>query len=152
MTASDLEWLSRIWRRGRALESQKTVSSWADEKRILPATSAEPGKWRNSRTPYLCEIMDCLSVSSPYEKVVLMKAAQIGATEAALNWCGHVIENAPGVLLYVSPTDAASQRNVRLRVDPLIDSTPELAALVTKRRSRTAGNNNALKTFPGGPT
>jgi phage terminase large subunit GpA-like protein len=79
-----------------------------------------------------------------------MKAAQIGATEAALNFCGHVIENAPGVLLYVSPTDAASQRNVRLRVDPLIDTTPELAALVTRRRSRTAGNNNALKTFPGG--
>jgi phage terminase large subunit GpA-like protein len=139
-----------IWKRAMRLEPQTLVSDWADAKRILPNTSAEPGHWKTSRTPYLKDIMNCLSVASPYERVVFMKAAQIGATEAALNFAGHIIENAPGVLLYVSPTDAASQRNVRLRVDPLIDTTPELAALVTRRRSRTAGNNNALKTFPGG--
>lgn len=150
MAASDLAWLNDIWRRGRAPEPQTLVSDWADNKRILPNTSAEPGHWKTSRTPYLREIMDCLSVSSRFERVVFMKASQLGATEAALNFCGHVIENAPGVLLYVNPTDSASQRNVRLRVDPLIDSTPELASLVTCRRSRQAGNNNSLKTFPGG--
>jgi phage terminase large subunit GpA-like protein len=37
-----------------------------------------------------------------------------------------------------------------LRVDPLIDSTPELAALVTRRHSRQAGNTDSLKVFPGG--
>ena len=126
------------------------LSDWADNKRILPNTSAEPGHWKTSRTPDLRQIMDCLSVSSRFERVVFMKANEPGATEAALNFCGHVIENAPGVLLYVNPTDSASQRNVRLRVDPLIDSTPELASLVTRRRSRQAGNNNSLKTFPGG--
>ncbi len=105
---------------------------------------------RSDRLYWVVAELKRLSVASSYERVVFMKAAQIGATEAALNFCGHVIENAPGVLLYVSPTDAASQRNVRLRVDPLIDTTPELAALVTRRRSRMAGNNNSLKTFPGG--
>jgi phage terminase large subunit GpA-like protein len=138
------------WRRGFAPEPQLKVSEWADTCRMLPATSAEPGKWRTSRTEYLREVMDCLSVSSPVERVILMKAAQIGASEAALNFCGYVIANAPGVLLYVMPTDQASRRNVRLRVDPLIDSTPELARLVTRRRSRQAGNNDSLKTFPGG--
>ena len=54
------------------------------------------------------------------------------------------------MLLFVNPTDSASRRNVRLRVDPLIDSTPELAALVTRRRSRQAGNTDSLKVFPGG--
>jgi phage terminase large subunit GpA-like protein len=94
--------------------------------------------------------MDEISVSSPFEIVVLMKAAQTGGSEAGFNFCGYTIENAPGVLLFVNPTEAASQRNVRLRVDPLIETTPELKALVTRRNSRRAGNNNSLKCFPGG--
>jgi hypothetical protein len=39
---------------------------------------AEPGRWRTSRTPYLKAIMDCLSPTSPVERVVFMKAAQLG--------------------------------------------------------------------------
>ena len=139
-----------IFRRALKPEPQTLVSAWADAKRVLPPTAAEPGRYRTSRVPYLREIMDCLSVASPYETVVFMKPSQIGATEAALNFAGYVIENAPGVLLFVNPTDSASRRNVRLRVDPLIDMTPELKALVTRRRSRQAGNNDALKVFPGG--
>jgi phage terminase large subunit GpA-like protein len=38
------------------------VSEWADEYRTLSRVSAgEPGRWRTSRTPFLKEIMDCLS-------------------------------------------------------------------------------------------
>jgi len=56
-----------------------TVSEWADSHRFLPsAASAEPGPWRTSRTPYLKQIMDCLSPQSEVEKVVFMKGAQIG--------------------------------------------------------------------------
>jgi phage terminase large subunit GpA-like protein len=39
---------------------------------LSPGSSAEPGPWRNERTPYLVEIMDCLSASSPIERVVFM--------------------------------------------------------------------------------
>jgi phage terminase large subunit GpA-like protein len=35
--------------------------------------SSEPGRWRTSRTPYLKAIMDCLSPTSPVERVVFMK-------------------------------------------------------------------------------
>jgi phage terminase large subunit GpA-like protein len=63
-------------------ESRLTVSEWADSYRMLSQrASAEPGRWRTSRTPYLKEIMDCLSVSSHWETVVFMKGSQIGATE-----------------------------------------------------------------------
>lgn len=56
-----------------------TVSEWADKNRILSnRTSSEPGKWRTSRTPYLQEVMDELSISSKTQKIVFMKAAQIG--------------------------------------------------------------------------
>src|ERR1039457_929264 len=56
-----------------------TVSEWADRYRTLSQrASAEPGPWRTERTPYLREIMDCLSPSSPIERTVFMKGAQIG--------------------------------------------------------------------------
>jgi phage terminase large subunit GpA-like protein len=74
-----------------------TVSQWADQFRMLSQTaSAEPGRWRTDRTPYLREIMDCLSPSSGVEKVVFMKGAQVGGTEAGNNWIGYVIDQAPG--------------------------------------------------------
>lgn len=39
-----------------------TVSEWAAQNRVLsPEASAEQGRWRNSRTPYLVEIMDAWS-------------------------------------------------------------------------------------------
>lgn len=63
------------------------ISEWADKYRVLSQkASAEPGKWRTSRTPYLKEIMDCLSPYSGIERVVFMKGAQIGGTEVGNNF------------------------------------------------------------------
>jgi hypothetical protein len=70
-----------------------TVSEWADQHRILPKIAAEPGRWRTSRTPYLQEIMDCLSSMSEVQEVVFMKSAQIGGTEAGNNWIAYVIDH-----------------------------------------------------------
>ena len=75
--------------KGLKPDSIISVSDWADANRVLSQTaSSEPGRFRTSRTPYLREIMDALSPSSPYEKVVFMKGAQIGGTEAGNNWIG----------------------------------------------------------------
>ena len=77
-----------------------TVSEWADSYRTLSQrASAEPGPWRTDRTPYLREIMDCLSPSSAVETVVLMKGAQVGGTECGNNWIGYVVHQAPGPML-----------------------------------------------------
>lgn len=148
--APDIEWCDDVWRRGIAPEPQIAVSDWADQHRIMPNTAAEPGPWRTDRTPYLRDIMDALSVSSSAERIVFMKGAQLGATEAGLNWIGHVIANAPGLMLYVMPTTESARRTVRTRIDPLIASTPEIDRLVTKARSRDPGNTATLKSFPGG--
>jgi phage terminase large subunit GpA-like protein len=61
-----------------------TVSSWADRHRKLASrASAEPGQYRTARTPYMREIMDRLSPGDPTQRIVFMKAAQVGATEGA---------------------------------------------------------------------
>jgi len=71
-----------------------TVAEWADSHRMLSGrAAAEAGKYRTSRTPYMREIMENLSPSSPVERVVFMKAAQTGATEAGNNLIGFVIQH-----------------------------------------------------------
>jgi phage terminase large subunit GpA-like protein len=57
--------------------------------------------WRTERTLYLPEIMDCLSPSSPIERTVFMKGAQIGCTECGNNWIGYVIHQAPGPMMAI---------------------------------------------------
>jgi phage terminase large subunit GpA-like protein len=127
------------------------VSQWADEYRILSQTaSAEPGRFRTSRTPYLKEIMDCLSPTSPTEEVVFMKGAQIGGTECGNNWIGYVIDQAPGPMLVVQPTVEMAKRWSKGRLAPLIEDTPTLRDKVKDPRSRDSGNTVQSKEFAGG--
>lgn len=126
------------------------VSEWADKHRRLPKkSSAEPGPWRTSRTPYLREIMDALSPTSDVEEVVFMKGAQVGGTEAILNVLGYYIDHAPGPTMFVQPTVELAKRFSRQRVDPLIEDTPRIAEKITSS-SRDSGNTMLSKEYPGG--
>jgi phage terminase large subunit GpA-like protein len=138
------------WRRGLQPEPAIVVSDWADRHRMLPHTAAEPGRWRTDRTPYLREIMDSLSAASSIERIVMMKGAQTGGTEAGLNWLGYIIHNAPGLVMLVQPSLDMVRRNTVTRIDPLIAASPVLRELVSAPRSRDAGNSLFRKSFPGG--
>lgn len=132
-------------------DSFLSVSEWADEYRVLsPKAASEPGRWRTTRTPYLREIMDCLSSASPVRRIVFMKGAQIGATESGNNWIGYVIHQAPGPMLAVQPTTDTAKRNSKQRIAPLIEECPALRGLVKESRSRDSGNTVLAKEFPGG--
>jgi len=141
----------RAWANGLRPDPDLTVSEWADRHRMLSGrASAEPGRYRTIRTPYMREIMDRLSPGNPAQRVVFMKAAQVGATEAGNNWIGFVIHQAPGPMLAVQPTVELAKRNSRQRIDPLIDESPELRERVKPARSRDAGNTMLSKEFAGG--
>lgn len=143
-------WVETIWRTGIAPEPDLTVSEWADTHRMLPSTSAEPGRWQTDRVPYLREIQDCLSPSNSVDTVVFMKGAQIGGTEAGLNWVGYAIDHAPGVMLLVQPSIESIRRNTSVRIDPMIEATSILKSKIRPARSRDAGNTIFRKQFPGG--
>ena len=127
-----------------------SVASWADSHRILDSSSPEPGPWRTDRTPYLREIMDSLMPGSPCERVVFMKAAQIGGTEVLLNFCGYLMHHAPAPALLIQPSVEMAKRFSRQRLDALIESTPALRELVKDPRSRDSGNTILAKEFRGG--
>ena len=143
--------IERAWRDGLTPDPLLSVSEWADRHRMLSSkASAEPGRWRTSRTPYLKAIMDCLSPTSPIERVVFMKAAQLGATEMGSNWIGYVIHHAPGPMMAVWPTVEMAKRNSKQRIDPLIEESAALAELIAPARSRDSGNTILAKEFRGG--
>jgi len=154
MMADDYEGaleIERAWREGLRPDPRLTVSEWAERYRMLSTKeSAEPGRWRNARTPYLREIMDCLSPTSPVERVVLMKGAQVGGTELGLNWVGYAIHHAPGPMMIVWPTTEMAQRNSKHRIDPLIEESPVLKDIIAPARSRDSGNTVLMKEFRGG--
>lgn len=143
--------VSQAWADGYRPDPILTVSEWADEHRVLSQKAAsEPGKWRTSRTPYLREIMDALSSSSSIRRVVFMKGAQVGGTEAGNNWIGYVIHHSPGPMMAVMPTVETAKRNSKQRIAPLVQECDVLRDLVKEPRARDSGNTVQSKEFPGG--
>ena len=130
-----------------------TVSEWADKYRILPRkTSAEAGRWRTSRTPYLKEIMDELSHDNTVKRVVLKKGSQTGGTEAGNNWIGYTIDHDPCTMMVVWPSLPDVKKNSSLRIDPLIEGTPCLRSKVGggDGKRKDEGNTRTFKSFEDG--
>lgn len=128
-----------------------SVSDWADANRFLSQrASAEPGRWVTDRTPYLREILDTMSSFSSVERVVFMKGAQVGGTEAINNAIAYWIDNSPGPILAVSPSLEMAKRNSRTRIDPMIEECPRLREKVRDPKARDSGNSMFQKLFPGG--
>lgn len=128
-----------------------TVSQWADaHRRLSQKASAEFGMWRTARTPYLREIMDCLSAQSPVEEVWIMKSAQVGGTEVGLNWIGYVMHHCPAPMLVVLPTLEVRRRWSLQRLEPMLKETPELRSIFDALRTRSSTNGQDIKDYPGG--
>ena len=128
----------------------QTVSEWADENRVLVSeSSAEPGAWRTDRAPYQREIMDSFNQSGVWQ-IVIMASAQTGKSESELNMMGYAIDNDPGPMLYIQPTDKVAEDYSKRRISPMIQACPTLRNKVYKARSRDAANTITMKTFPGG--
>ena len=126
---------AQAWKRPEKI----TVAQWADQYRVLnPITSAEPGRWKTSRTPYLQGIMDAFS-DPLVEEVTVMAASQVGKTEALYNMVGYLIDQDPGPALLVMPREADAKSVSYNRVLPMIQGSyvlskhlPEIADDVTR--------------------
>lgn len=128
-----------------------TVSEWADQHRILSQEgSAEAGEWRTSRTPYLREVMDQLSVHSRARKVAFKKSSQVGGTEAGSNWLGYIIAHAKGPVAVVMPTEKSLQDWMAQKFEPMAAETPAIREVLASRSNRSADNNASRKKFVGG--
>ena len=121
---------------------------WAEQNRILPATSPEPGPWRTERTPYLKEPM--LAMTDPLVKQITNVAGgQVGKSELLLNALGRIADIAPGTTLFTLPTLDVARRFSKDRISPLFEDTE---CLKSKNRKTVRKLNSSMlyKSFPGG--
>jgi len=130
-----------------------TVSEFAASDRVLPRGTPYPGPWRNERTPYLVEIMDALSASSPITGVAFAKSAQVGATSAVENLIAYIIKSVPGPTLYCTANEKLLAKWVNKRLTPLLVSCGldgVIDAQSKMKGGRRTGNKMFSKEFPGG--
>lgn len=132
------------WAQGWTPPPRITVSEWADRNRIIAKGSgSEPGKWRTSRTPYLREIMDCLSEHSTARRVTFRKSAQIGATEVGINWACYVIDLGLDSMIVSQPVKDLARSWSASKFEPAVELMPCI-------RDKIESDNTLEKLFPGG--
>ena len=126
-----------------------SVSDWAEKNLILsPVSSAEPGPYSLSRTPYLRAVLE--AVTDPQvSEIVLMTSAQIGKTTAIHAILGYYIHHEPSPIMVMFPTLDLGKNWSVTRFKPMVKDTPALRGLIDFRSGQES--NTALrKTFPGG--
>lgn len=126
------------------------VAQWAEAKReIARGSSAEPGKWRNDRLPYLKEIME--SFTDPtVSDTVLMMGKQLGKSECLVNAILFVIDADPANVLVKYPTREKAREFSQKKLATAIRAMPCLRGKVRESRSRDSGNTIFSKLFSGG--
>jgi len=128
-----------------------TYTQWADSYFSLPREStAEYGRFRSSRTPFIREILDELSPSSPTEVVVLIKPTQLAGTTIALIFLTGMIDLYPGPALMILPTDALARSFSKKKLEKTIKAVLRLQGKVKLPKSRDSGNTILQKEYPGG--
>ena len=115
----DKKWLSQQFNGIKDHHEVMTVSSYAEANRYLPSSvTPMAGYYSFGVTPYIKEIADCMSLSSPVRVVAIMKGVQVGMTvgllENTILYCiGHV-KTAPIMAL------TADSEIAKLRIDQYV--------------------------------
>jgi len=128
-----------------------TVSEWSDTYRILTSeASAEAGRWRTDRTPYLKEIMDVMSPTDPTQQVKVIKGTQLGFSSIADNIAMCYLDFYPCPILYILPTETLAKGTSKRRITPSIRAIPHLAKKVTGGKSKADVGEVYNKAVAGG--
>lgn len=151
--SSDIGFLISESKRRPVRTRETNISKYIETRRILPSRTPFPGIWRNERTPYLVEIMDCMSPASAIQHVAIMKGAQLGLTAAAENVIAYWIDESPAEILFISATNDLLEKWVVKRLEPMIDSCGfrhKIFATLNNPKSRRTGDKTFSKEFIGG--
>ena len=144
--------IHKVFVDGVKIRKPMKVSEWADKYRVLSSqSSSEPGKWRTSRTPYLKEIMDCLSPDIPIRRITIMKGHQVGYTEGILmNFIGYTMSHQPSPTMMVAPTLKQMNKICFQKIEPMITDTPVVREKIATRSKMSSRNTSIHKDFTGG--
>jgi terminase, large subunit len=115
-------------------------SSWAEENIVLPNDSAEPGKYRLSKTPYAAGILDA-SFFPGVQEIVFCAPSQTGKTTIVNNCLGYAMDRAPGNAIVVYPDEVTARDNSTDRLQKMIDASP----LLRQYKTGTSDDETGIK-------
>lgn len=152
MRTSDASSLRRVFLRSLKPPPRVSISGWADTYRELSSSaSAEAGRWRTSRVPYMREVMDVFSPDHPAQEIVLQKGARLSGTESAINnVVGAYMHTTPCPIMIAQPTEGDAEEWSKDSLDPMISDCAVLRPLVTPDAQRKKGNTILHKRYLGG--
>jgi len=122
----------------------RSPDQWANENRVLPKGSAEPGPFRSERTPYMLPIVRAC-YNPKYKKITAITSAQKGKTDSFLNVIGHRLDDDPTPILYVGPTKS----NIEKVIEPRIMAMFKSAASLWKKLAKGKLSSKTLKNIAG---
>lgn len=154
-TLSDREWLAQQF---EALSTELVAmspSQWSEAHRYLPpSVTSMPGHYRYEVTPYLREIVDCLSIDSPIREIAVQKGVQIGATNGVLeNAIGYYIDHvktAP-VMMVTADSELAKLR-LESYITPMLhfSGLDHLIKSADEKNTRKSGKTDKKIEWMGG--
>ena len=112
------------------------VSEWSEEYRRIAAGSAFAGRWSNSLTPYLVEIMDTYN-DPEIREVIFVKPSQVGGTTLLENIAGKIIHHDPAPTMFVYPDDLAAASISENKFEPMFRNTVPVAERWNENKSKT---------------
>jgi phage terminase large subunit GpA-like protein len=118
--------LRQVWPKAWTLGLTRNVATWADQHRRLTKHSSQyAGRWKTDRFPYQRGPMDAFS-NLKASLLVLSWATQTGKTELQLNCQGYAIDEQPGPILCVYPSEKIVRKVSTTRIQPMINSARPL--------------------------
>lgn len=132
-------------------DPRQTVTEWADTNRILTTeASAEAGKYRSDRTPFMKEVMDSCSPMSGVQQVKMMKGTQIAGSTVGDNIVLTYMDLYPCPILYIVPTETLAKGTSTRRFTPAIKAIPHLRAKVMGGKTKDDVGGVMTKNVAGG--
>lgn len=144
-----VKFIRSIFQKSLDLIPKTSVSVWADNYRMLPSSSAEPGRWRTDRAPYQKDIMDAFTEKG-VRKVVVKSASQVGKSDIMNNVIGRFAHLDPCPIMMIQPTIVDGEDYSKSRIAPMIRATPILRRIFKESKSRDSSNTIMTKYFVGG--
>jgi len=135
--------------------SDMDPAEWSEKHRVLTSeVSSRPGPHKFDYTPYMREIINCLSPNHPSRIIAVMKGAQIGFSlnviESGIGW---IIAQSPGNILFLSGHADLAEEAMTQRIDTMIDTCGLRSMIrpnVLRTKNQRTGDTNKSKEFPGG--
>lgn len=105
---------------------KRNSAQWAEDKRILPPGSAEPGPFNSRRAPWVFGIAEAIA-DPTYASVAILMGSQMSKTDGCLlNSIGWQLDDDPMPMLYIGPTRKNVESISTDRIKKMLESVESL--------------------------